>query len=161
MEVWKKWSVTIHEELHHGYPDRELLRELSDTLRRRGSPCIVREDRTLDGTGSSAVRHMAAWLYSKEVGCDWVTPDFNQGDVSALYDPTNLRRVDALYCHRTEFVFKFNASKPLQEGTEARRCATVSWLHFFHMNKHSMPPPTTGVVKTVEVGWRERHRSTV
>lgn len=151
MEVWGKWGGTIKDELHISYPDPEVLGELSDVLRRRGSPCIVRGDRTLDGTGSSLVRHLAGWLYSKEVGCDWIAPDFNQGDVAALFNPESLDGADTLYCHRTEYVFKFNASKPLSEGTEARRCSTVSWLHYFHLTQHSILPPTTGVIKTVEV----------
>ena len=152
IDVWKAWSGTINQDLHRGYPDVEILRDLSGKLRQKGTPCIVREDKTLDGTGSSAIRHIASWLYSKEVGCDWITPDFNQGDVAALANAENLDELDTLYCHRTEYVFKFNASRPLLGGgTEARRCATVSWLHFFQMNLVSVPPPVSGVVKDVEV----------
>lgn len=153
VEVWKTWAGTIDDDLHGGYPDVDMLRDLSGKLREKGTPCIVREQRTLDGTGSSTLRHMASWLYSKEVGCDWITPDFNQGDVAVLANSNN-KDLDTLYCHRTEYVFKFNASRPLLGGgTEARRCATVSWLHFFQMNLVSVPPPTSGVVKEVEVRW--------
>lgn len=148
LEVWRAWSATIDQDLHEGYPDVEMLRDLSGELRQKGTPCIVREDKTLGGTGSSAIRHMASWLYSKEVGCDWITPDFNQGDVAALANAENLDDLDTLYCHRTEYVPKFNASRPLLGGgTEARRCATVGWLHFFHMNLASVPPPTSGILK--------------
>ena len=151
IEVWKKWGATIDQSLHNGYQDREILKDLSAIMRRQGSPCTVREEKTLDGTGSSVMRHMAAWLYAKEVGCDWTTPDFNQGDVTKLLDPENLQSEEVLYCHRTEFVFKFNVSTPLKEGTEARRCSSVSWLHFFHLTEHSVPPPSDGVVKVVSV----------
>lgn len=151
IEVWKKWGATIDETLHEGYPDPEILKDLSAVLRRRETPCTVREEKTLDGTGSSAMRHLASWLYAKQVGCDWVTPDFNQGDVKTLVDPANLDKEETLYCHRTEFVFKFNVSIPLKEGKEARRCADVSWLHYFNLNQHSVPPLDGGVVKVITV----------
>lgn len=163
IEVWKKWGATIDDTLHEGYPDPDILKDVSAVLRRRGTPCTVREEKTLDGTGSSAMRHIAAWLYAKQVGCDWVTPDFNQGDVKALVDSANLDNEETLYCHRTEFVFKFNVSIPLKEGKEARRCASVSWLHYFNMNLHSVPPPPDdgSVVKVIMVSLKNTKESSV
>ena len=160
IEVWEAWSHTIytgtrggvvltehHDTLDRGYPDRDVFQSLSTALRRQGTPCLVKGKVSYDGVGSSAIRHLSSWLYAKEMGCDWIAPDFNQGDVTELLDGGET----ALYCHRTEFVFKFNATAPLTEGKEKRRCVNVAWLHFFRMNHHSVRPPATGVTRVIEV----------
>lgn len=159
VKVWDAWSHTIytgtrggvvltshHDVLDHGYPDREVFQSLSTTLRSQGTPCLVKGKVSYDGVGSSTIRHMSSWLYAKELGCDWITPDFNQGDVTQLS-----RGGHGLYCHRTEYVFKFNATAPLEQGTERRRCINVTWLYFFRMDQHSVLPPSTGVTRVVEV----------
>lgn len=152
--VWNTWSGTTLQGFHEGYPDREVLRQLSGELRRRGSPCIVRENGTLDGLGSSTFSHIAAWLYSKDVGCNWIIPDIHQGDATAVANPvqqhsTNLQ---AVYCDRTKWIpTKFNESRPLREDPRERRCAAVTWLRYLHLDSFSVPPPRAGVIKTVEV----------
>lgn len=149
MEVWNNWTNTIKEGFHIGYPDGVVLQELSKALRERGSPCILHETETLDGMGSAMIRHMAAWLYAKEVGCDWIAPDFHQGNVTALYyaDEDSV----PLYCHRTENFVGFDPQKPLYGGKEPRRCATVSWINYFHMTKFSIVHPKGQRIHTVKV----------
>ena len=159
IEVWEAWMATMYDSrvggtpidndiLDNGYPDRVALETVSSALRDRGTPCTVREGKTLDGVGSSTIRHIAAWLYAKEVGCDWITPDFNQGNVTAILQDDEAPRP---YCHRTEYIKGFNASAPLELGTEERRCARVTWLTFFHMDQLSILPQGNGRFKTVEV----------
>lgn len=161
IKVWEAWIPTIysgarkgilphsHDDiLHHGYPDREVFQPISTLLRSQGTPCMVKGMESYDGVGSSTIRHISSWLYAKELGCDWISPDFNQGDVSHLSDPA---RPKGLYCHRTEWVYKFNASAPMELGKERRRCAQVTWLNFFRLNRHSILPPDAGITRVVQV----------
>lgn len=157
MEVWETWAATISQVkpgrdikgiLDSGYPDRVVLGPLTSALRDRGTPCTVRAGVTVDGVGSSTIRHITAWLYAKEMGCDWVAPDFNQGNVSEILQSDEVSRA---YCHRTQYVKGFNAHAPIELGTEERRCARVTWLRFFHMDQLSVLPSGYGRLKVVKV----------
>lgn len=147
LDVWSQWVHTVNPGLHRAYHDRNLLKGLSDEMRKRGTPCLVRANATADGAGSSTIRHMVTWMFAKEIGCDWVTPDWGNEAVEGHEE------VGATwYCHdkRAEEDGSLD-SMTTQQTLELERCFLVSWLHFFHFDIPSVPFPEGAIDKTVQV----------
>lgn len=118
-------------------------------MRRRGNPCLVDTLKTFDGVGSSMTRQIAAWLYAAEVGCDWVHPDFDQGNVSTILTQQN---TPSVYCHELKRLPGFDRMAPLAESATPRRCVRVSWILYFNLHKVSVPPILPDVkVEQIEV----------
>lgn len=112
------------------------MRDTAEEMRRRGTPCVVHTSPTYDGVGSSAIRHIAAWLYAEDVGCDWVHPDFNQDNEDLIHQGNK----SSLYCHILHRPADFNPMTPITNVTAPRRCASVSWMLYFNFGKVSVPP---------------------
>lgn len=116
--VWSQWVNTVPSGLHRGYPDRKLLSGVADEMRQRGTPCLVKTEATSDGAGSSTIRHMATWMYSKEIGCDWVTPDW--GTMSVIGTGQN---GTTWYCHNKKANEETLDSMTAEELHALRRCS--------------------------------------
>lgn len=134
MQVWSAWSETVPEWLHLGYPDRRLMKDVSVAMRERGQPCVVQARVRADGVGSEVTRHLAAWLYAKEIGCDWVTPDFGYED-EAETGPEG----GTLYCHPSAAPEEFEGSPEAEQNLES--CELVDWLQYFNLDETSVPEP--------------------
>lgn len=127
----------------------QILRDIADEMRLRGNPCVVATLKTFDGVGSSVTRHIASWLYAAEVGCDWVHPDFNQGNVSKILDEKN---TPSLYCHVVQRPPGFDPRAPLESITAPRHCSRVSWILYFNFYKASVPQlPATAKTRKILV----------
>lgn len=82
LEVWEHFRRSVPNGLQRRFPDIDLWRDTGAELRRVGSPCLVASNPTSDGAGSSTIRHLATWIYSEQMGCDWVTPDWGKRRVA-------------------------------------------------------------------------------
>lgn len=137
MEIWATWADTIPDWLNLDYPDRSLMKEVAAKMRDRGQPCVVQTRVRADGVGSEVTRHLAAWLYAVEIGCDWVTPNFGYED-EAEDGPEG----GTLYCHPSAAAEEFD---DIPEGVVIEQnlesCELVNWLKFFRFDAPSVPEP--------------------
>ena len=134
MQVWAAWAETVPEWLHLGYPDRRLMKDVSMAMRERGQPCVVQERVRADGVGSEVTRHLAAWMYAEELGCDWVTPNFGYED-EADTGPEG----GTLYCHPSAAPEEFEGASSAEQNLES--CELVDWLQYFNLDETSVPEP--------------------
>lgn len=144
MDVWTAWGGTIPRVMRRDWFNRELWRGVAEELRRLGTPCLVETQHTSDGAGSSWIRHMAAWIFAEEVGCDWVTPNWTKRPVE---DGNGTQ----LYCHATGTVQEIDFTKPAKELRLMRRCIVANWLAYFHFEAPSVPRPTNGTFEILQV----------
>eukprot|EP00904_Undaria_pinnatifida_P013525 jgi/Undpi1/9302/HiC_scaffold_26.g11760.m1 len=148
VDVWSAWSGTVPISLHYDYPDQQLLRETAADMRRRGSPCLVESTLPTDGVGSMTMRHLAAWMFAEEVGCDWVLPNWGTTRDSADGDGASL------YCHTAATTDEeqrgFNASAEEVE-TILHRCSVTNWLEYFNFKATAVELPVADSFRVVEV----------
>lgn len=144
MDVWSDWVATVPIELHRAYPHRELMAGVADDMRKRGRPCYVMSDSAGDGTGSSTIRHMATWMFSRELGCDWVRPIWGR-DVT--YEKNG--NYTSLYCHSKKAEEETLESMSSRQRSSLKRCYMVSWLYYFHFDTPSVEVPEDAVPNTV------------
>ena len=144
LDVWKRFSSTVPNGLHIRSPLVDAWRETASELRRKGSPCLVASGSKSDGAGSTTIRHFAAWIFAREMGCDWVTPEWRKKH----WDRGN---GTTLYCHRTATADEMDWSKPHKELQALRRCAVVDWLTYFQFGVPSVDLPERGEMKIIQV----------
>lgn len=140
IEVWEHFALTVPNGLQRRLPHVDLWRDTSAELRREGSPCLVASNPTSDGAGSSTIRHLATWIYSEQMGCDWVTPDWGKKQVAGGNGTA------VMYCHRTATNQEMDLSKPAEELQSMRRCSVVDWLSYFQFDVPSVSLPESGTV---------------
>lgn len=140
IEVWENFALTVPNGLQKRLPHVDLWRETSAELRQAGSPCLVAPNPTSDGAGSSTIRHLAAWIYSEQMGCDWVTPDWGKKQVGGGNGTA------VMYCHRTATTEEMDLSKPAEELQSMRRCSVIDWLSYFQFDVPSVSLPESGTV---------------
>ena len=150
MSVWSAWADTIPGALHVDYPDRRLVKEIAAEMRQRGQPCVVQPLVRADGIGSEVTRHLAAWLYAAEVGCDFVTPDFGYYDEESEEGPEG----GTLYCHASIGEKELESAPEGAFGEEdLESCELVNWLRFFNLDKPSVPEPRATFRNVTVSGW--------
>lgn len=138
MDVWSAWARSVPDWLHLNYSDRRLMKEVAVEMRQRGQPCVVQPQVRADGVGSEVTRHLAAWLYAAEIGCDLITPNFgyDEGSEDGLESGT-------LYCHPSVDEAELESA---QKGgfigeQNLESCELVNWLLYFHLELPSVPEP--------------------
>ncbi|CAM9300435.1 unnamed protein product [Ectocarpus sp. 8 AP-2014] len=144
LHVWNDFNDTVWEVFHPRMPDADLWIDTAKALRRAGSPCLVGSVGLRDGAGSTTIRHLATWIFSREMGCDWVTPDWGQkfvggGDGSAV-----------MYCHRTGTLAEMDLLETKAEKNAMRRCVIIDWLSYFQFDVPSVPSPVQEKLMIVE-----------
>lgn len=155
IHVWENFTATLPSFFLHRLPHVDLWKDTGAELRRAGSPCLVASDPIFDGTGSTTIRHLATWIYSKQMGCDWVTPDWGKRHVSE----GNGTAVAVANCHRVATKQEMANRKPMDLSKTAdaalaeNRCAVVDWLSYFQFDMPSVNLPENGTV-FVEVSMR-------
>lgn len=129
--VWASWANTLADAQFQGYRDRELFNETALTLRQRGIPCLMKSVRYPDGVGSSTIRHLATWMFAKEMGCEWQMPDFPPGGVNDTGT--------SLYCHKTVPLATLRSAKDT-EGVDYRQepCVLTNWMQYFRFLDHAV-----------------------
>lgn len=148
VDVWTHFSASIGPGLQRRLPLVDLWKPIASELRRVGSPCLVAPSATTDGVGSSTIRHLASWIFSKEMGCDWAKPDWGKKSVDG-------GNGTVMYCHRTATTQEMDLSKPLAELQAMRRCSVVNWLEYFQLGVPSVEQPEDGnfnIIQVREVG---------
>lgn len=99
-----------------------------------------------DGVGSMTMRHLAAWIFAEEVGCDWVVP--NWGRPLADGDGTSM------YCHTAATTDEeqrgFNATADGMEAI-AHRCSVTNWLEYFNFKATAVELPVADSFRVVQV----------
>ena len=124
-EVWTQFVDTIPSGLQGRLSYVDDWRETASELRRAGSPCLSASRGSGDGLGSTTMRILASWIFSKEMGCDWVTPDWGRRHV-------NGGNGTVLYCHRTVAREENALRAPAASTLEVRNhCTVVDWLDYF------------------------------
>lgn len=145
VEVWRRFRHSVPPGLQRRLPDVDLWGDTGLELRRAGSPCLVASKPTLDGAGSSTIRHLATWIYSEQMGCDWVTPDWGKQHVGQG------NGTEVMYCHRTATSQELDKSKPRSELQAVRRCSVIDWLSYFQFNVRSVELPKGATLEYIEV----------
>lgn len=144
IDVWKRYARTVPLGLQGRLPHVDTWRQAASELRRVGSPCLVASDPTSDGAGSSTIRHIAAWVFAEDMGCDWVTPDWGKQHVDG-------GNGTVMYCHRTATTPELDLSKPNKDLQALRRCSVINWLAYFQFDVPSVNLPAIGRVKVIQV----------
>ncbi|CAN0162597.1 unnamed protein product [Ectocarpus fasciculatus] len=135
LNVWKDFNDIVWAPFHPRMHDADLWIDTAEELRLAGSPCLVGTNPHSDGAGSTTIRHLMTWIFSREMGCDWVTPDWGKKFV----DGGNGTAV--MYCHRAGTTAEMDLSKTKAERIALRRCAVVDWLSYFQFDVPSVPSP--------------------
>lgn len=143
IDVWTRFTRTVPNGLQQRLPAVDMWRETALDLRRVGSPCLVASGPTPDGAGSSTIRHLATWIFSEEMGCDWVTPDWGRQRV-------NGGNGTVMYCHRTTTTQEVDGPNTKAEIQAARRCSVLDWLAYFQFNVPSVSQPEGGEIKVIQ-----------
>lgn len=143
IDVWTRFTRTAPNGLQLRLPVVDMWKETASELRRVGSPCLVASEPTSDGAGSSTIRHLAAWIFAEEMGCDWVTPDWGK------------RRVvggngTVVYCHRTATSKEMGLPKTKAEVQATRRCSVIDWLAYFQFDVPSVSLPEGRDMKVIQ-----------
>lgn len=151
-QVWTHFVSTLPPYVMTRAPHRDIWKDTAIELRRKGVPCVVSSLPTHDGAGSSTIRHLAAWVFAVEMGCDWATPSWGgtvprSGEAGAM-----------MYCHRTATTAEMDFSKPPQELWAMRRCSIINWLAYFQFDVPSVDVPVNG---TSEIQLEVRGKSVV
>ncbi|CAM9250414.1 unnamed protein product, partial [Hapterophycus canaliculatus] len=145
--VWEEFISSAPEGLRRRLSHVDVWRETAEELRRAGSPCLVASDPTLDGAGSSTIRHFATWIYAEQMGCDWVTPDWGKKRVD---QGNGTAGSPVIYCHRTATTMELDSSKPPEEMKAMQRCTVIDWLSYFQFGEPSVPWPHEEVLRVVQ-----------
>lgn len=155
IEVWTQFTDSAPESLRR--PKRlvlvDALKEPAAELRRAGTPCLAASKPHGDGVGSTTVRLIASWLLSKEMGCDWVTPDWGKPFVPGANGTVR-------YCHRTVDKSKMNLlNQTITEQTALEHCWVVDWLSYFQFGASSVHLPEGANIKEIEASMSVFYRS--
>lgn len=142
IEVWEHFRTSVPGFLRRRLPDVDLWGETGVKLRREGSPCLVVSEAASDGAGSSTIRHLATWIYSEQMGCDWVTPDWGKRRVG-LGNGT-----EVMYCHRAATTQDLDPTMTSWQAMQ--RCTVVDWLSYFQFNVPSVDMPEGATVAYID-----------
>ncbi len=150
MEVWTQFIETVPSGLRRRTLDVEMWASTAATLREANSLCMVNSTFTPDGSGSTTIRNLAAWIFSEEMGCDWLTPRWSgkmigKGQGAAV-----------LYCHRTATTEEFGIARTEKGHLGAalgstNRCSVIDWLFYFQFNVPSVSWDGNGILKVIKV----------
>ena len=143
IDVWTRFTRTVPNGLQQRLPGVDMWSKTASELRRVGSPCLVASGPTPDGAGSSTIRHLATWVFSEEMGCDWVTPDWGRRRVSG-------GNGTVMYCHRTSTTQEINRPKTQAEVQASRRCSVIDWLSYFQFDVPSVSLPEREEIKVIQ-----------
>lgn len=145
VNVWTSYIRTLPRFLFVALHERDMMLKTAPELRRRGSPCLVQPPLFGDGVGSSTMRYLLTWIFTEELGCDWITPVWRKRQLNA--DGT------ILYCHRTTNIAEWQAIKRGDAlfDKSTMRCAVHNWVKYFNFESHTVGRPTNGSFVTVKV----------
>lgn len=139
--VWSQWETTVGGALHRAYQDRHILRGIADEMRQRRTPCLVKAGDAGDGVGSATMRHIATWVLARDIGCDWVKPQWGRP----------MGNDTTMYCHTKKPFGETLESMSAKQVKDLRICRVVSWLYFFHFDIPSVDYPKSIVARTVSI----------
>lgn len=143
--VWNGWTATLEEQQLMPWTYRQVFTEMSTELREQGKPCLVESVNYPDGAGSSAVRHLATWMFAEEMGCDWILPIMYSANGSG--DDGS-----SLYCHKMMTRGRTHPFSEQEPGDNRFwRCEVTNWLEFFHYSAHAARTSFGGKIKRVHV----------
>jgi len=94
------------------------------------------------------MRHLTAKIFAEEVGCDWLTPEWEAPSLGGGSGAS-------LYCHSAatyeEQQMGFSNTTREEVETMVHRCSLVNWLGYFNFQMSSVKPPVNGSFRIVEV----------
>ncbi|CAM9440628.1 unnamed protein product, partial [Ectocarpus fasciculatus] len=143
IDIWTQYSDTIPDVNRPRMPEVDIWRRTALELRRKGSPCMVASEGGGDGVGSTTMRLLATWIFAKEMGCDWITPDWGRRKVPG----GDGQRV--MYCHAVVSKAEIRKAKTGSELRPLRRCTKVDWLSYFQFGEPSVARPESGTTKII------------
>ncbi|CAM9182579.1 unnamed protein product [Ectocarpus sp. 8 AP-2014] len=144
LHVWNDFNDIISAPFHPRMPDADIWTDTAEELRRAGLPCLVRTNPRGDGAGSTTIRHLMAWIFSREMGCDWVTPDWGKRFVRGGNGTA------VMYCHLASTTAEMDVLKTDAERKVVNRCAVIDWLSYFQFDVPSVPSPVQEKLFVVE-----------
>lgn len=142
LHVWESYRYIIGKRYYTRPPQVDFWRATADDLRRAGSPCLLTSLPTGDGVGSATIRHFSNWILAREMGCDWITPEWGN-----LRSRTGTD--DLVYCHSIASTAARANFTNRDEFTQNRKCTVVNWLLFFNLRIPSTDLPKGDLLKTV------------
>lgn len=148
IDVWTRFVGTVPNGQHQRTRLADVWREAASKLRQVGSSCLVAPGTNLDGAGSTTIRHLAAWMFADEMGCDWVTPDWGERKVDREDGTTGV-----VYCHRTATAGEMDMSKNAAERQAMRRCSVIDWVSYFQFDVPSVDQPEGGDLKIIQASY--------
>ncbi|CAN0106888.1 unnamed protein product [Ascophyllum nodosum] len=148
MDVWARFVQSVPEDLHLRPPSFDTLRDTTDKLQQAGSSCLVASIPAAAGVGTSMLRHLSAWIFAEEIGCDWATPDWGR-----RLDPGDDKAV--LYCHKVATTEEIGQAMLRGKADEIRRCSLINWMEFFQLDVPSVRRPRQGTFRVIESSLNE------
>ena len=155
LQVWDNFRETVPAGFQNRLGGLDLWGDAGVKLRQGGSPCLMESGTESDGAGSSTIRHLATWIYSRQMGCDWVTPHWGKQSAGEGGNGTAV-----LYCHRTATTQEIDLSRPAKELRDLRRCSVIDWLSYFNFAAPSVEIPLGAKLEKVAVS-KSRHKKIV
>ncbi|CAM9178418.1 unnamed protein product [Ectocarpus sp. 12 AP-2014] len=155
LHVWNDFNAVLGTRWYPRMTDADLWSDTAEELRLAGSPCLVRTNPHGDGAGSTTIRHLMTWIFSREMGCDWVTPDWGKRFVGG-YNGTAV-----MYCHKTSSPADMGVPTTKAERNVMTRCAVIDWLSYFQFDVPSVPSPVKEKLLVVEAKNRSFTQSIV
>lgn len=146
-DVWETYRDTLEIRYHVRPPHVDLWRTTAENLRQEGFQCLLTSMASSDGVGSATIRHFSNWILAKEMGCDWITPDWGTKALK-MYDYN--KTSDVVYCH-SHASLADRRNFTLQDYIRSRRCTVVNWLLYFNLDIPSTDMPKGAILKVVEV----------
>ncbi|CAM9392060.1 unnamed protein product [Scytosiphon promiscuus] len=139
-DVWARFEDSARRSRRHSEVD--LWKDTAVELRQLGSPCLLGSVPGADGVGSTAIRHVATWIFAEEMGCDWLAPDWSKN-----------KRTDTdgtvVYCHAIVPLEERRSPTNTSGVPGMARCTVVNWLSYFQFDKSSVSWPSGGSVKLI------------
>lgn len=139
MDVWGKFVLSVPFAMKPRIPYVDFWKGTAAELRRAGSPCLVAPPPVGDGLGSSTIRHLHAWIFSEQMGCDWATPAWGRG--------FQMEDGSTVYCHAV----KGGPSKDREQKQAMNHCSVANWLSYFQFDVPSVAIPRNETLKYIEV----------
>ncbi|CAM9391985.1 unnamed protein product, partial [Scytosiphon promiscuus] len=140
LDIWAEFEVSLGRS--HHYPEVDLWKDTALELRQRGSPCLLGSIPGGDGVGSTAIRHVATWIFAEEMGCDWLTPEWGKNKGADADGSIK-------YCHAIVPLEERRSPANTSGVPGMARCTVVNWLSYFQFGKSSASWPSGGSVRVI------------
>lgn len=148
IEVWTQFVNSIRPKYNRRWPYVDTWSDTATKLRAAGTPCLAGSIPSRDGVGSSIIKLLASWILAEELGCDWVTPSWENGFAREENSTHTI-----MYCHSTVFQRHGRTNVVPAELERSTSCSAVNWTEYFQFGVASVTLPKGKNIKAIKVSY--------